>query len=120
VSRYKVMHTINGKEYSIFDINKRCAEILAWDSEPNVKSVELGGDGHKCFWVESIGFHAFTIEDYCNNILHTDAIIDKCWNELAGGGDTLFSNWHKIRQDHNCSKLVAACICLIECNGGEL
>lgn len=77
------MYTINGKEYSEFDINKRCAEILAWESEPNVKSVKYGGVGHECFWVESVGFHAFPIEAYCTNPSDTWSIIEKCWDELS-------------------------------------
>ena len=73
-------YTINGKEYSEFDINKRCAEILAWESEPHVNSVEF--DRHNCFWVEHVGFSAFQVEHYLNNPADTWPIIEKCWDDL--------------------------------------
>jgi hypothetical protein len=122
-------YTINGKEWGIYGINKRCAEILAWESEPNVKSVEFEAN---CFWVEHVGFSAFPVQDYCNNPLDTDAIIDKCWDELIGlvyleegavlpkrnGERCRTSKWHQIMNKHNCTKLMAACICLIEMQEG--
>jgi hypothetical protein len=110
-------YTINGKEWGIYGINKRCAEILAWESEPNVKSVEFEAN---CFWVEHVGFSAFPVQNYCNNPLDTDAIIDKCFDELnesiLRNGGRRKSHWQDTMQQHNCTKLIAACICLIELN----
>jgi hypothetical protein len=117
-------YTIKGKQYTEFDINKRCAEILAWESEPKVKSVKYEAG---CFWVHSIGYTAFKIENYCTDPLATDAIIDKCWDELMqdvgfdGEDDPDYDHkfgarWKYIVEEHNCTKLVAACICLIELN----
>jgi hypothetical protein len=57
------------------------------------------------------------------NPLHTWPIIEKCWYELMemmyqSHGD--ISKWQHIIDKHNCTKLVAACICFIEINeGGE-
>jgi hypothetical protein len=121
--RVIVTYTINGKEYTEFDINRRCAELLAWESEPNVKSVELGGEGHNCFWVEHVGFSAFLVQAYCNNITDAWPIIEKCWDELNDiwlekDGKTYISLWKYLVQKHNCTKLVAACICFIEINEG--
>jgi len=105
-------YTINGKEYTEFDIDKRCAELLAWESEPNVKSVEF--DRHNCFWVEHTGFSAFPVQDYLINPSAAWPIIEKCWDELMRLYPNSLSKWEYIMQKHNCSKLVAACICLIE------
>jgi hypothetical protein len=109
-----VTYTINGKEYSEFDINKRCAEILAWESEPHVKSVEF--DRHNCFWVEHVGFSAFPVEHYLNNPADTWPIIEKCWVELMAIYDEFYclTRWESIINTYNCTKLVAACICFIE------
>ena len=122
------MYTINGKDYTEFEINKRCAEILAWESEPNVKSVKFDSG---CFLVHSVGYTAFKIEDYCNNPSDTWPIIEKVWDELMSVFDSKGCNprfyvsgknctkWEYLMDEHNCSKLKAAAICLIECNGGE-
>jgi hypothetical protein len=119
-------YTINGKQYAEFGINKRCAEILAWESEPNVKSVVF--DGNNCFWVEHVGFSPFPVQHYCNNPADTDAIIDKRLDELFklqetfddGIADGLCTKWEALMHRHNCTKLVAACICFIEINEGKL
>jgi hypothetical protein len=114
-------YTINGKEWGAYGINKRCAEILAWESEPNVKSVEFNNN---CFWVEHVGFSAFPVQHYCNNPSDTDAIIDKCFDELnesiLRNGGRRKSHWQDTMQQHNCTKLVAACICYIEINEAAL
>jgi hypothetical protein len=113
-------YTINGKEYTEFDINKRCAELLAWESAPNVKSVEFE---RGCFWINSVGYTSFKIEDYCNNPADTWPIIDKCWDKLLSisvqslSPNTL-TKWGCIMDKHNCTKLIAACICLIESKEG--
>jgi hypothetical protein len=89
-------YTINGKEWTEFDINKRCAEL-----------------------------YNGVYRDYCNNPADTDAIIDKCWEELMIDVDcegnlepyadmSFGINWQYLMGEHNCTKLVAACICYIE------
>lgn len=112
---FKTTYTINGKEYTEFDINKRCAELMAWESEPDVKSVEYENG---CFWVEHVAFTAFLIDDYCKNPSDTWPIIEKCWDDLMSRfwsyGEI---KWHDTMLKYKCSKLVAACICFIEVNG---
>jgi hypothetical protein len=121
-------YTINGKEWTEFEINKRCAELLAWESEPNVKGVEFDGN---CFWVKHVGFSAFPVQDYCINPVEAWLIIDKCLDDLLeyvgfdGTADTNYdgascARWRYLMQKHNCTKLVAACICFIEINEGKL
>ena len=116
-------YTINGKEYSEFDINNRCAELLAWKSELNVKKVEFE-DG--CFWVHSIGYTCFPVQNYSSDPQDAWPIIEKCWDELmrmvndCGESDWPDScdgnKWKYIIATYNCTKLVAACICFIEVN----
>ena len=48
---------------SDFEVNKALTELLAW-SEPNCKNVTFENG---CFWVNSVGFSAFKIENYCNS-----------------------------------------------------
>ena len=132
-------YTINGKEWTELDINRRCAELLAWESEPNVKSVEFDVN---CFWVGHVTFSPFPVfkpfkvKDYCSNPADTDAIIDKCWDELSlyvdCDGDKvtyetfsdaafkpLSTKQQFIMDKNKCTKLVAACICYIEINEGK-
>jgi hypothetical protein len=108
-------YTIKGKEWTGFDINWRCAELLAWELEPNVKSVEFDGN---CFWVN--GVSKYLVKHYCNNPTDTDAIIDKCWDELMSPHHYNLNRWQRLIKKHNCTKLVAACICYIEINEGKL
>lgn len=102
-------YTINGKEYSELDINKRCADLM----EVTVLIV---------------------LRDYnpCNNPSDTWPIIEKCWDELSikfitkithvNSNTTVYealsrewidSKWQRIIEEHKCTKLVAACICFI-------
>jgi hypothetical protein len=112
-----VTYTIKGEEWTKFDINKRCAEILAWVSERNVKSVTYGNG---VWWVNSVGCTGFKIKDYCNSPADCWPIIEKCWEELnestLKNGGRRKSYWQEIMNTHNCTKLVAACICLVELN----
>jgi hypothetical protein len=88
-------YTINGKPYTEFDINKRCAEIME----------------HKTV-------------NYCRSAHYTLPIIDKCWNELnkvnvsydSTGRMITSTKWNSVMFAHDCTKLTAACICLIELN----
>jgi hypothetical protein len=56
----------------------------------------------------------------CSDPTDTDAIIDKCWDELnesiLRNGGRRKSHWQDTMQQHNCTKLTAACICYIELN----
>ena len=106
------MYTIKGKEYSEFDINKRCAELMDIKYDTNdvyvmiqddVMSIETGND-------ELIEYAP------CNNPADTWPIIEKCWNALFYPHKPELSLWQHIIKKHNCTKIVAACICLIELN----
>jgi hypothetical protein len=66
-----------------------------------------------------------TVVNYTRNPADTDAIIDKCWDELMSSKDERgcgtwthwdHVKWQRLINKHNCTKLVAACICLIELN----
>jgi hypothetical protein len=105
-------YTINGKEYTEFDINKRCAELMkitVLDRHP----VALGS-----YLLLDCGF-----SDYnpCSNPTDTWPIIDKCWDELnkvnvsydSTGRMITSTKWNSIMIAHECTKLTAACICLI-------
>jgi hypothetical protein len=107
-------YTINGWEYSELGINKRCADLMGIEYELNdiyvmvsdtVASIETGVD-------------EFMEYCPCNNPIDTDAIIDKCFDELMSVKYEycVLSKWQYLRHEHNCTKLVAACICLIELN----
>jgi hypothetical protein len=98
-------YTINGKEYQEFDINKRCAEInndFLDASESTVYVVSTGSQSNPC-----------------QNPSDTWPIIEKVWDELMDvirSGACDFTKWDNLMAIHNCSKLKAACICLIELN----
>jgi len=96
-----MMYTINGKQYSEFDINKRCAELM------------------RLFITETIICLQVNYEAYnpCNNPSDTWPIIEKCWDELME--ISVISHtayWDYLEKRHKCTKLVAACICFIESN----
>jgi hypothetical protein len=103
-------YTINGKEYTEFDINKRCSELMG-------VAVLIGKWKTVDYLMLECGF-----SDYnpCNNPSDTDAIIDKCWDELmvVYVTDDYYARWECIVEEYNCTKLVAACICLIESKEG--
>jgi hypothetical protein len=107
-------YTINGKEYTELDINKRCAELMEI-------VVKLSIDKKHWLLPSSIrnggGFNPYSP---CNNPSDTDAIIDKCWNELMSVPHFFeglcMTKWECIMNDYECTKLVAACICYIELN----
>jgi hypothetical protein len=107
-------YTINGKQYTKSDINKRCADLMGIKVEyPMFNEVPY----HR--WFDSKGAN-LKVLDLCNNPTDTDAIIDKCFDELnesiLRNGGLRKSYWQEIMQQHKCTKLVAACICLIEMN----
>jgi hypothetical protein len=106
-------YTINGKQYTEFDINKRCAELMG-------VHVEFKGT------INDMYLDKEQDEEYspCINPADTDAIIDKCWDELMTINSVVFdkgiysseTEWNQLMDKHNCTKLVAACISLIELN----
>ena len=103
-------YTINGKELTELHINRRCAELMSW-KELRISSVSVQVLNHI--------YHVYEIYDPCTNPLDTDAIIDKCWDELTKVHATSlcsYTTWEDIMHKNECTKLVAACICFIEIN----
>ena len=100
-------YTINGKEYSEFDINKRCAELMG-------VYVALKGSGPHMYLDKGPDeeYNPFEIWD------DTGPIIEKCWDELMAIHNDFYclTKWESIINTYKCTKLVAACICLIEVN----
>jgi hypothetical protein len=93
-------YTIKGKQYTEFDINKRCAELMAHE-----------------------------VVNYCRSAHYAWTIINKCWNELmldayydesktVNDIGLVSTKWEYLMHVHNCTKLTAACICLIEMQEG--
>jgi len=114
-------YTINNKDYTEFDINKTIAQVLH-----NGSSVIRSIKGADMVTVEGKGFAKIML-DYYNNPSDTWTIIEMCWDELMElvdflGGQIICSDdisctkWEYIMQKHNCTKLIAACICFIEMN----
>ena len=106
------MYTIKGKDYSEFDINKRCAELMGIKYDTNdvyvmipddVMSIETGND-------ELIEYAP------CHSPSDTWPIIEKCWDELIFADYRREVNWDALMEEHKCTKLAAACICFIESN----
>jgi hypothetical protein len=105
-------YTINGKEWTENEINKRCAELLG-------VHVAVKGTVHDMYLDKEQD------DEYnpCQNPLDTDAIIDMCWGELM---EVLYVSretnrqWDFLIKKHTCTKLVAACICYIEINEAAL
>jgi hypothetical protein len=120
-------YTINGKEYTEFDINLRCAEI---------EGLELISDDVEVMafdYLESLiaGEDKFEVYVPCTDWNDAGHIVDKCFDELTldvgydGEEPQHYSEvfgikWNYIMKQHNCTKLVAACICYIDCNEGKL
>lgn len=111
------LYTIGGKQYTERDINQRCAEIEEIDVAESV--MQLGS--RYIPTGRGLVDENFILYDPCNNLSDTDAIIDKCLDELLSisvqslSPNTL-TKWGCIIEKHNCTKLVAACICYIEIN----
>ena len=109
-----MIYTINNKPYTLFDINKRCAELL------DLKFQVYGyGTVHKGIF----DLKADKYFDPCKNCNYTWPIIEKVWGELnelqANGVTPVITKWQQLIEKHNCTKLVAACICCIEMNEVE-
>jgi len=109
-------YKINCKDYTEFDINKRCADI-------RISQFDEGSEYDK---ILAIAMRRDEIK-YCTCPQRAWTIIEKCWDELMGhtmqmekpvNYSTTFqgTKWQYLMQKHNCTKLVAACICFIEMN----
>ena len=116
-------YEINGKEYSEFDINKRCAELLGH----KVCVSEVCGQGsskHTYASVKDLELGSYTLPNYCNSPQDTNAIIDRVLDELLepifctdkNGCEWYQSRWDLIMSRYGCLKLKAACIWFIEVN----
>lgn len=101
-----------------FEINKRCAELVA-------KDIEIESYMDECY----LAYIRRVAPDYCSNPIDTWPIIQKCWNGLNEivnengnqpefGGDEYWTAWQYLIGKHQCTQLEAACIYLIE-NYGE-
>jgi hypothetical protein len=108
-------YTINGKEWTKSNINERCAELEGKNLPEYQPAMNSGYNiGNEEFY---IGYNP------CQNPSDTDAIIDKCWDELI---EVLYVSretnrqWDFLIKKHNCTKRVAACICYIEINEAAL
>jgi hypothetical protein len=129
-------YTINGKPYTEFDINKRCAELMGFEV---LDEKALASKQHESFrqdtlnncWIvpvtQAASYKKSARYSPCTWIADTWPIIEKCWDELfdytndAGlkpisYEDIFWTKWESLKNKHNCTKLVAACICLIELN----
>ena len=109
-------YTINGKQYTEDDINVRCAEILGIDVSESV--MQFGS----CYIPTGRGLIDENFMQYnpCTNPADAWPIIDKCWDELMSVPHFFeglcMTKWECIENAHECTKLEAACICLIESN----
>ena len=117
-------YTISGKHYTEFDINKRCAELVGIEINESIFS-----HLKECWTVAPAGYLSVKYMPTLDGN-HAIQIIDKCWSELlemvndCGLIDYAEfcdkNKWQYLMKKHNCTKLVAACICLIEINEGKL
>jgi hypothetical protein len=114
-----VTYKINGKQYTEFDINNRCAEIM------NV-------DAHIVEW--AFGWVILHVQkgrlvhyEPCANPADAWPIIENCFDNLMEqvevhepqherdwGAES--DRWSALILRHNCTRLIAICICLIESN----
>jgi hypothetical protein len=97
-------YTLNGKEWTEFDINKRCAVLTK-------KYIGQLYDNEKLIGVNGLQYNP------CENWSDAGRIINNCWDELMETTyDGAWVKWDFLIKKHNCTKLVAACICYIEIN----
>jgi hypothetical protein len=110
-----VKYTINGKEYTEFDINKRCAEFMGFEFRIQNSKVLPENPAQVIARLSDV-------YEPCKEIQDTWQIIEKCWGELmctvTEWNDVDIPRWQRLIDKHNCTKLVAACICFIEDNVG--
>lgn len=110
-----MIYTINGKDYTEFDIKLCCSELM---------DITIYTVGESKVLYRSSPRQKY---DPCTNWNDAGPIIEKCWDELMShtmqvskeaGYSTTFqgTNWQYLVQQHNCTKLIAACIFFIEMN----
>jgi hypothetical protein len=133
-------YTINGKEYTEFDINVKCAELMGMTVQLEYQqSLGFTEEFHKkypstvwCSETDRYGEQLFAWEQkvFTSDAEDTWLIIEKCWDELnepvndcgylMGNIESIYNlfgtKWDYLIEKHNCTKLVAACICFIEIN----
>jgi hypothetical protein len=102
-------YTINGKEWTEDEINNAITEI-------RIAKLDMDS-GYNRFMAEAMRLQPLC---YTRNPLETDAIIDMCWDELIFADYRRNVTWEMLMEKHNCTKLVAACICYIEINEAAL
>ena len=105
---------LNGEEWTELDINKRCAELMGIEINKKIFS-----HLKVCWTVAPVGYLSVKYMPTLDGN-HALQIIDKCWDQLIYADYRRDVNWEIIMEQHNCTKLVAACICLIEINEGKL
>jgi hypothetical protein len=112
-------YTINGKQYTEFDINKLCAELLGIYVAKE-QYMHFGDRDENVVIVGQEGYEFHHVVNYCSVWNDAGPIIDKCWNELMAIQDEFYclTKWESIISIYNCTKLIAACICLIEMKEG--
>tara|TARA_R110000772_G_scaffold245181_2_gene358590 strand:+ start:532 stop:849 length:318 start_codon:yes stop_codon:yes gene_type:complete len=102
-------YTINGKQYTENDINLAVVKI---------ETAELDNNKEFDRFISKI-MKANPL-NYCDDPSATWPIIEKCWDKLnesiLRSGGQRKSYWQEIMNIHKCTKLIAACICLIELN----
>ena len=107
-------YTISGKEWAELDINKRCAELVGIEINESIFS-----HLKECWTVAPAGYLSVKYMPTSDGN-HALQIIDKCWDQLIYADYRRDVNWEILMEKHNCTKLIAACICLIEINEAEL
>ena len=107
-------YTISGKEWAELDINKRCAELVGIEINESIFS-----HLKECWTVAPAGYLSVKYMPTSDGN-HALQIIDKCWGKLIYADYRRDVTWEILMEKHNCTKLIAACICLIETNEAEL
>jgi hypothetical protein len=100
-------YTIKSKQYTEDDINLAIAEI-------NILSLDMSESMDRVVASQM----RRNPPNYCQNPSDTWPIIEKCWDELMAIYHEIYylTKWESIISIHDCTKLIAACICLIELN----
>ena len=104
----KETHTINGKQWTEFDINRRCAVLT-------LKYIGQLYENEKLIGADRLEYNP------CNNWNDAGSIIDKCFDELMSAPNDWSepydgNKWELIIDTRKCTKQAAACICYIELN----
>jgi hypothetical protein len=120
-------YTIKGKQYTESDINVWCAKLLGLIVQDEFeKRIGFTEEFHKLYpntvWCSEVDERGDQVSAWEQMVFtrcpeNTWPIIDKCWDSLTMldyGNDC--TTWETYIQKHNCTKLIAACICLIELN----